>query len=257
MAHRPRPKGRTATHAAKWPHRDTPRAQCRAASPEQPNRDAHAQCRAASPEQPHPRRPQRPKGRTATTPAPNVGLLPRSSRTATPPATKWPHRDAHPARSAKSPIGAHLRLAPLKGARSPPQSGVNSTPKEKRSASAEPHTATPPAQGARLTLSISQYALPTPGCGPYGGSCPGPPSRCAAKAAWRLRAPPRRNHRRRGGCSVEHPYKSYPSKRIYQPIASLVGLPPGAAAPRRCPRPKSCPSFIFLWRKFWQITTNH
>ena len=78
-----------------------------------------------------------------------------------------------------------MRLAPLKGARSRRRVGSTVAQRKSLSVSRAPHR---DAQGARLTLSISQYALPTPGCGPYGGSCPGQPSRCAAKAAWRLRA---------------------------------------------------------------------
>ena len=136
-----------------------------------------------------------------------------------------------------------MRLAPLKGARSRRRVGSTDAQRKTLSVSRAPHR---DAQGARLTLSISQYALPTPGCGPYGGSCPGPPSRCAAKAAWRLRALPLAATivagRMLRGASLQ-----VTQATNYQPIASLVGLPPRSSRTATMPSPQILPPLSFFF----------
>ena len=129
-------------------------------------------------------------------------------------------------------------------------------PIKNRSASAEPHTATP--KEPRLTLSISQYAFPTPGCGPYGGSCRGNLKVRRQSGLAATRAHHRRQPASPGGYSVEHPYKPLQITQItnHQPITSNVGLLPRAAELRRCLAPISH-LFHFSLTKFWQIAINH
>ena len=188
--------------------------------------------------QPHPRpnvglppRSSRPRRYAA-----NVGLLPRSSRSRDAPRPKGRNRDAHPARSAQSPWGRTLRVAPLKGARS--RRRVGST-QQKKIAQRQPSA--PPRRPCRLRSSadaepFAGWPLLTPGCGGYARSCPGLPSRCAAKAAWRLRAhlvaAIRVTGRMHRGASLQvasnHPYNESPTSP-----APNVGLPPRSSRPRR------------------------
>ena len=121
-----------------------------------------ALCRAASPEQPNPRRCPCPKGR---------------------------NRDAYPARSAKSPLGGVPAWWPHSKARVAAAEWGRRGPKK----IAQRQPSAPPRRPCRLRSSadaepFAGWPLLTPGCGGYARSCPGLPSRCAAKAAWRLRA---------------------------------------------------------------------
>ncbi len=119
--------------------------------------------------------------------AANVGLLPRSSRSRDAPRPKGRNRDAHPARSAQSPWGRTLRWPHSKARVAAAEWGRRN---QKKIAQRQPSA--PPRRPCRLRSSADAEPFAgwplTPGCGGYARSCPGLPSRCAAKAAWRLRA---------------------------------------------------------------------
>ncbi len=121
-----------------------------------------ALCRAASPEQPNPRRCPCPKGR---------------------------NRDAYPARSAKSPLGGVPAWWPHSKARVAAAEWGRRGPKKnaQRQPSPTPRRPSRPWSSADAEPLREWRSYPR-AAAPMGGTCPGQPSRCAAKAAWRLRA---------------------------------------------------------------------